>query len=56
MATNTSIKVVFKAYDQTQELIFPKEYQLHDFMNYIRNICNTAIILDMQPTTKQVTI
>ena len=53
---NKSIKVTFKAYDQVQELIFPKDYKICDVANYLRNICNTYVILDMQPTTKEPTI
>lgn len=53
---NKSIKVIFKAYDQVQELIFPGDHKLCDVANYLRNICNTYVILEMQPTSKTPTI
>jgi len=53
---NTSIKIKFKAFDQVQELIFPNDHKICDVANYLRNICNTYIILDMQPTSKKPTI
>lgn len=53
---NKSIKVIFRAYDKTQELIFPADYRIWDVANYLRNICNTYIILEMQPTSKDATI
>lgn len=56
MNSNISVKVTFKAFDQTNELIFPNEYSIRDFMNYIRNLCNTAVIIDMAPTSKKPTI
>lgn len=53
MGANTSVKVTFKAYDKVNELIFPNSYTIQEFMNYIRVICNTAVVIDMTPTSKQ---
>lgn len=53
MSASKNIKVVFRAYDQTQELIFPGSHQLCDVANYLRNVCNTYIILEMIPTSKE---
>ncbi len=53
MSASKNIKVVFRAYDQLQqELIFPGNHQLCDVSNYLRNVCNTYIILEMTPTSK----
>jgi len=57
MKTNKNIKVLFRAFDQTQqELVFPGDHKLCDVANYLRNICHTYLILDMQPTSKDPTI
>jgi len=56
MGANTSIKVTFKAFDQTHELIFPMSYTIGELSNYLRTICNTYIIVEMAPTSKQPTI
>ena len=56
MGANKSIKVIFKAYNQTHELIFPATHQLSDVSNYLRNVCNTYIIVDLIPTSKEPTI
>jgi hypothetical protein len=56
MGANKSIKVIFKAYDQTHELIFPATHQLSDVSNYLRNVCHTYVILDLIPTSKEPTI
>tara|TARA_R110002126_G_C10167075_1_gene473436 strand:+ start:87 stop:275 length:189 start_codon:yes stop_codon:yes gene_type:complete len=57
MSASKNIKVVFRAYDQLQqELVFPGSHQLSDVANYLRNICNTYIIVDMVPTSKLPTI
>jgi len=52
MGANKSIKVIFRAFDQTQELIFPADHKLSDVANYLRNVCHTYIILEMTPTSK----
>ena len=54
--TNISIKVTFKAFDQTHELIFPNSYTISELSNYLRLICHTYLITDMTPTTKNPTI
>ncbi len=56
MGANKSIKVIFKAFDQTHELIFPGTHQLCDVANYLRNVCNTYVIVEMVPTSKEPTI
>lgn len=56
MNSNISVKVTFKAYDRTNELIFPNEYTTRDLMAYLRNICYTFVIIDMTPTSKKPTI
>ncbi len=56
MGANISIKVTFKAFDQTHELIFPMSYTIGELSNYMRTICNTYVLLDMQPTSKSPTI
>lgn len=56
MGANKSIKVIFRAFDQTHELIFPGTHQLSDVSNYLRNVCNTYIIVDLIPTSKEPTI
>ncbi len=56
MGANKSIKVIFKAFDQTHELVFPGNHQLCDVANYLRNVCNTYLILEMVPTSKEPTI
>ncbi len=57
MGVNKSIKVIFRAFDQTQqELIFPADHKLCDVANYLRNICHTYLILEMVPTSKEPTI
>ena len=53
MSASKNIKVVFRAYDQTQELVFPGGRQLCDVANYLRNVCNTYVIIDMVPTSKE---
>lgn len=50
------IKVTYKAFDQVHEDVFPKTMELGDFANHMRGICNTWVLVDMQPTTKDVTI
>lgn len=50
------IKVIYRAFDQVHEEIFPKTMELGDFANHMRGICNTWVLVDMQPTTKDVTI
>lgn len=52
---NKSIKVTFKAFDQTHELIFPMSYTIGELSNYLRTICHTYIIIDMTPTSKEPT-
>lgn len=56
MGANKSIKVIFKEFDQTHELIFPGTHQLCDVANYLRNVCNTYVIVEMVPTSKLPTI
>lgn len=56
MSASKNIKVVFRAYDQVQELVFPGNHLLCDVANYLRNICNTYIVLEMVPTSKSPTI
>lgn len=56
MAKNTAIKVKYLAYNQSQEIIVPVEYTIAELSNYLRCVCNTFIITDMIPTTRQVTI
>lgn len=53
MSASKNIKVVFRACDQTQELIFPGGHLICDVANYLRNVCNTYIILEMIPTSKE---
>lgn len=54
MGANKSIKVIFRAFDQTQqELIFPGDHKLCDVANYLRNIFHTYIVLSMTPTSKE---
>lgn len=50
------IKVIYRDFDQVHEEIFPKTMELGDFANHMRGICNTWVLVDMQPTTKDVTI
>jgi len=50
------IKVTYKAFDQIHEEVFPKTMQLGDFFNHMRGICNTWVLIDGQPTSKDVTI
>lgn len=52
---NKSIKVTFKAFDQAHEIIFPMNYTIGELSNYLRNICSTYVIVDMQPTSKEPT-
>ena len=56
MGANKSIKVIFRAFDQTHELIFPGTHQLCDVANYLRNVCHTYVITEMTPTSKSPTI
>lgn len=50
------IKVTYRAFDQVHEDVFPKEMQLGDWANHMRGICNTWVLVDIQPTTKDTTI
>ena len=54
--SNISTKVVYMAFDQRHEHIFPNSYTIQELNNYMRCICNTFIIVEMSPTTKQPTI
>lgn len=53
---NSQMKVNYKAFDQFHEEVFPKTMQLGDFFNHMRGICNTWVLIDAQPTTKDATI
>lgn len=53
---NSQMKVIYRAFDQIHEEIFPKNMELGDFANYMRGICNTWVLIDLQPTSKDVTI
>lgn len=50
------VKVIYRAFDQVHEEIFPKTMELGDFFNYMRGICNTWVLVEGQPTTKDVTV
>lgn len=53
---NNAIKIKYLAYNQLQEIIVPTGYTIAELSNYLRCVCNTFIITDMSPTTRQVTI
>jgi len=53
---NSQMKVTYKAFDQVHEEIFPKSMPIGDFANHMRGICNTWVLVDIQPTSKDVTI
>ena len=53
---NISIKVVFRAFDQRHEEIFPNDYTISQLSNYLRCICHTYIIIEMTPSSKKPTI
>jgi hypothetical protein len=48
-----NIKITYRASDQVHEGIFPPTYTVQELANYLRLICNTYIILEMQPTSKK---
>lgn len=50
------MKVTYIAFNQPHEEIFPRTMQLSDFANHMRGICNTWVLVDIQPTSKDVTI
>lgn len=56
MAKNKSIKVNYMAFNQSHELIVPGNYTIADLTNYLRCICSTFIITNLNPTTKDATI
>lgn len=56
MAKNRAIKVNYVAFSQAHEIIVPAEYTIGELTNYLRCICSTFIITDMNPTTRDITI
>jgi len=50
---NKSIRVTYRAFDQVHEGLFPVSYTVQELANYLRLICNTYVIVDMQPTSKE---
>lgn len=54
MSKNTAIKVKYLAYDQAHEEVFPMDFTIVDLSNYLRCVCNTYVITDIYPTTKEV--
>lgn len=53
---NNAIKVKYLAYNQLYEIIVPAKYTIGELTNYLRCICSTFIITDMNPTTRDITI
>ena len=53
---NNAIKVKYLAYSQAHEIIVPAGYTIGELTNYLRCICSTFIITDMNPTTRDITI
>lgn len=49
---NKNILVKYLAYNQAHEEIFDRNTPLWDVMNYLRGICHTYLITDMQPTSR----
>lgn len=53
---NNNMKVTYMAFDKVHEEIFPKSMELGDFANHMRGICNTWVLVDIQPTSRDLTI
>lgn len=53
MSQNKSMKVTYRAFDQPHEEIFPITMTIGELHNYLRNVCSTYIIVDMNPTTRE---
>ena len=50
---NKSIKVNYIAFNQPHEIIIPINYTVADLSNYLRCICTSYVITDMNPTTRE---
>lgn len=52
MAKNQNVIIKYLAFNQAHEEIFDKNTPIFDIMNYLRGVCNTYVITDIQPTSR----